>query len=201
MHNTSFQPGKYFRLIFLLILAGIVSEGNLFAQGEIRKRDSLLIEKENKPVIIDTSYHDPQKAVIYSAILPGLGQIYNKKIWKAPIIYVGFGTLAYFIDRNQRYYTDLKSKLLDPDYELKYFDGDFTEDQLTLGKDTFKRWRDLSIIGTFGFYVLQILDATVDAYMFNWDVDENISLKIEPASLPNPYLANYSLGIRASLSF
>jgi len=201
MHNTSFQPRKSFRLIFLLILAGIVLGGKLFAQVENKQRDSLFVENQGDSIIVDTSYHDPRKAVVYSAILPGLGQIYNKKIWKAPIVYAGFGTFIYFIDRNQRYYFDLKSKLLDPDYELKYFDGVYTDDQLKLGMDTYKRWRDLSIIGTFGFYVLQILDATVDAYLFDWDVDENISLKIEPASLPNPYLANYSLGIRASLSF
>ena len=90
---------------------------------------------------------------------------------------------------------------MDPEYELKYFVVDFTIDQLTKGKDTYKRWRDMSIIGTVGFYVLQILDATVDAYLFNWDVDENISLKIEPVNIPGPIIDSYSLGLRASISF
>ncbi|MCF8380909.1 MAG: hypothetical protein K9H49_15150 [Bacteroidales bacterium] len=165
------------------------------------KKETVVSEGQPDTDVQDTLFHDPQKAVLYSSILPGLGQIYNKKVWKVPIIYAGFGTFVYFIDRNQRYYIDLKSKLMDPDYELKYFQGDFTDDQLTNGKDTFKRWRDMSIIGTVGFYVLQILDATVDAYMYNWNVDEDISLKIGPTSLPGPFLDNYSLGLRASLSF
>lgn len=206
-YSTSLMPKflsqirKSFQLIFLLSLAGIVSERQLCAQSENMKKETVVSEGQPDTDVQDTLFHDPQKAVLYSSILPGLGQIYNKKVWKVPIIYAGFGTFVYFIDRNQRYYIDLKSKLMDPDYELKYFQGDFTDDQLTNGKDTFKRWRDMSIIGTVGFYVLQILDATVDAYMYNWNVDEDISLKIGPTSLPGPFLDNYSLGLRASLSF
>ena len=188
-------------LFLLIIFAGFLPEGKLMAQNENSNSDSIIIEKNTVFHISGTAYHDPQKAAVYSAALPGLGQVYNSKIWKVPVVYAGFGTLIYFIDRNQRYYLDLKNKLMDPEYELKYFVGDFSEDQLTLGKDTYKRWRDMSIIGTVGFYVLQILDATVDAYLFNWDVNENISLKIEPVNISGPFFDSNSLALRASISF
>ncbi len=188
-------------ILLLLLFAGLLPEGNLMAQIENRNLDSILIERDTVLEISDTVFQDPQKAALYSALLPGLGQIYNRKIWKVPVIYVGFGTFIYYVDRNQRYYLDLKNKLMDPLYELKYFVGDFTEEQLTTGKDIYKRWRDMSILGSVGFYVLQILDATVDAYLFNWDVDEDISLKIEPVNIPGPFIDNHYLGLRASLSF
>lgn len=120
-----------------------------------------------------------------------------------PIVYAGFGTFVYFIDRNSRYYKDLKQKLIDPDYEMQYFDGDFSQDQLNRGKDLYKRWRDLSIIGTAGFYVFQIIDATVDAYLFDWDVGDNITLRVEPSSSPllNPIFPLNSFGLSACISF
>ncbi|MGC9341713.1 MAG: DUF5683 domain-containing protein [Bacteroidales bacterium] len=165
--------------------------------------DTLVIDAAETAAAPDTSSKDPQKAALYSALLPGWGQIYNEKYWKLPIVYAGFGTFIYFIDRNSRYYKDLRQKLIDPDYEMKYFEGDFTEDQLTRGKDLYKRWRDLSIIGTGAFYILQIIDATVDAYLFDWDVGEDISLRLEPSATPaiNPVLPANSFGISACLSF
>lgn len=164
--------------------------------------DTLVLQAEEAVVVQDTTLRDPQKAALYSAILPGLGQIYNGKYWKLPIVYSGFATFIYFIDRNSRYYQDLKQKIIDPDYELKYFDGNYSNDQLTRGLDLYKRWRDLSIIGTAGFYVLQIIDATVDAYLFDWDVGEDISLKIRPDTpTMSPVLPYNSFGFTACLSF
>ena len=164
--------------------------------------DTIIIEAQEQEEVIDTSFHDPKKAVLYSALLPGLGQIYNKKIWKVPIIYAGFGTLGYFIDRNNKYYNDLRSKLKDPDYELKYFEvTNITEDQLITGKEYYQRWRDLSIISTVGFYLLQLVDASVDAHMFDWDVSTDLSIHIEPTGIYTPLSPFNSLGMRASISF
>ena len=171
-----------------------------------RKGDTLAISAEESATVVDTLAHDPHKAALYSAILPGLGQIYNKKYWKVPIIYAGFGTLIYFIDHNNRYYKDLKQGLIhygdtiNP-YTLKYFNFVLTEEQLKNGKDIYKRWRDLSIILTGGFYILQIIDATVDAYLFDWDVGEDISLRIEPAPVFSPGAPPNTFGLRACLSF
>ena len=113
-----------------------------------------------------------------------------------------FRTFVYFIDRNQKYYKDLKQALIDyPDYSLTYFKGAYTEDQLKRGKDTYKRWRDLSYILTVGFYALQIVDASVDAYMFNWDVSPDISLRVEPSGIYMPDNHAGAFGLRASLAF
>jgi hypothetical protein len=163
--------------------------------------DTLIIDY-GETAIGDTLRHSPKKATIYSAVLPGLGQIYNKKYWKLPIIYVGFGTFAYFIDRNIRYYKDLRKGFLAfPEHNLKYFNNDLTKDQIERGKDIYKRYRDLSYITTAGFYVLQIIDATVDAYLFDWSVSEDISLRIEPSAVYTASMPDNSFGIRACLSF
>lgn len=188
------------KLSFLLALF-LLFPNNLKAQITESQTDNTDDNTEIYQEIVDTSYHDPKKATLYSAIIPGWGQIYNQRIWKVPIIYAGFGTLGYFIDRNSKYYKDLKQKLIDPDYQLKYFDGDFTSDQLTSGKDFYKRWRDLSIIGTVGFYVLQIIDASVDAYMFDWNVGDDISLRIEPANFDFDFPGATPIGLRACISF
>jgi len=190
----------------IILLSLILFSGNRLlslAQEASTPEDTIIIEAAETEEAKDTLTKDPGKAALLSAAFPGLGQIYNQRYWKLPIIYAGFGTLGYFIDRNTRYYKDLKNKLLDPDYELKYFEGNFTDDQLTRGKDLYKRWRDLSIIGAAGFYVFQIIDATVDAYLFDWDVGEDISLRIEPSAHPslNPIMPSNSFGLSACLSF
>lgn len=191
-----------FKTVFISLLFIVFSWFPGLAQ-EPEEGDTLILNAEDAVVVEDTLQRDPQKAALYAAVLPGLGQIYNRKYWKLPIVYAGFGTFAYFIDRNSRYYKDLKQKLIDPDYQLKYFEGDnLTTDQITRGMDLYKRWRDLSIIGTAGFYVLQIIDATVDAYLFDWDVGEDISLRIHPdAPALSPLPGFNSYGFTACLSF
>ncbi len=183
----------------LLILFSLFLIPNLAAQ----EKDTLIIPSKPGITVSDTAERIPGKAALYSAVLPGLGQIYNRKYWKLPIVYAGFGTLVYFIDRNNRYYTDLKRGLIDPDYDLIYYDFELTTDQLERGKDLYKRWRDLSIILTVGFYALQIIDATVDAYLFDWDVGEDISFQVEPSALPvyRPGNISHSFGLRACVSF
>ncbi len=164
--------------------------------------DTLIIKAEEKESVIDTTEHSARKAAIYAAVLPGLGQIYNKKYWKLPIVYVGFGTFAYFIDRNIRYYRDLKQGLINfPDQNLKYFPNELSEDQLKRGLSIYRRYRDLSFIGTAGFYVLQIIDATVDAYLFDWDVGEDITLRLEPGPVSPGIMPGNAFGLRACLSF
>jgi hypothetical protein len=158
----------------------------------------------------DSSYQSPQKAAVLSAILPGLGQVYNKKYWKVPIVYIGFGTFAYFIQFNQQGYDKWKLAYIDIqedgvlDMDLGY-SFPLTIEQIDLTKNSYKRYRDLSIIGTAGFYILQIIDATVDAYLFDWDVNEDISLKIEPAVIQAPSIfvgsTENSFALRASFSF
>jgi hypothetical protein len=163
----------------------------------------------NEAYKLDSAYQNPRKAAIMSAILPGLGQVYNKKYWKVPIVIAGFGTLGFFINYNQKgylkwrlAYIDIQDGVLDMDMG---YDFPLTIDQIGRTKNSYKRYRDLSIIGTAGFYILQILDATVDAYLFDWDISEDLSMRIEPVMIQapalNPSPASNTLALRASFSF
>jgi Family of unknown function (DUF5683) len=190
------------KVLMALFLIPLLCSANIYAQSEIVQTDNIR-SNSKKTEDENISSKDPKKASLYSAILPGAGQFYNEKYWKLPIVYAGFGTLIYFIDRNTKYYKDLKQAIIDyPDHDLKYFDNGLTLDQITRGKDIYKRYREMSFIFTAGFYIIQIIDATVDAYLFDWDVGEDISLRLEPAALSSPYSPyNNSFGVRACISF
>jgi len=143
--------------------------------------------------------HSPRKATIYSAILPGLGQGYNKKYWKIPIIYAGFGTIGYFIGWNNGFYKTYKlaySDLTDDDPNTdsyldldatKYYDlenpTDYNNFKTGLSKqsDYYRRNRDLLIIAMAGFYGLNIIDASVDAHFFDFDISEDLTMNWQPS--------------------
>jgi hypothetical protein len=166
------------------------------------KPDTIIPESSQITEEKDTAYHDPRKAVIYSALLPGLGQIYNRKYWKLPIVYAGFGTLAYFIHFNGVRFNEFKQAYKDfPDYKLDY-PYPLTREQIERGMNYHRRYRDLSILGTVGFYILQMIDASVDAHLFDWDVGEDISLHFSPSyQIPGSYTGANTFGLRACISF
>lgn len=152
-------------------------------------------------------YPSPKKAAVYSAILPGLGQAYNgkangwKSYWKIPVIYTAFGGLGVSLAYQQkrfRIFSDAYDVRTDGDvntldeYEGKYSDADL----LTL-KNFYNRYRDLTIIGFALVYVLNIVDANVDAHLSNFDVSPDLSFRNYPAQ-------NYSSlcpGVRLTLKF
>ena len=178
-------------IIFVLLL---LISCNLFGQG--LEVDTTQITE----VPVDAEkIHSPKRATIYSAILPGLGQAYNKKYWKIPIIYAGFGTIGYFIGWNNGYYSTYKlaySDLTDTDPATdsyldldatKYYDldnpTDFNNFKTGLSKqsDYYRRNRDLLIISMVGFYGLNLIDASVDAHLFDFDISEDLTLNWQPA--------------------
>jgi hypothetical protein len=142
--------------------------------------------------------HSPKKATIYSAILPGLGQAYNKKYWKIPIIYAGFGTIGYFIGWNNGFYNTYKLAysdftddddstnsyldVLPPGYDLENTtDYNNFKSGLSKQSDYYRRNRDLLIIGMVAFYGLNLIDASVDAHLFDFDISEDLTLNWQPA--------------------
>jgi hypothetical protein len=205
MTEASFLYKKFFEFVRrtgLVLLFVFMTFFNLNAQEPEKMDSTTVVDVSYKQ---DEDYQNPQKAAILSAVLPGLGQIYNKKYYKVPIIYIGFSTLAYFIYFNQQGYLEWKQAYQDyPDYDLDY-DFPLTLEQIDRTKNSYKRYRDLSIIGTAGFYLLQILDATVDAYLFDWDISDDLSLKIEPVMIQSPsYILtppSNTFALKASLSF
>lgn len=160
---------------------------------------------------------NPTKAIIYSAIFPGLGQMYNRKYWKLPIVYGGFLGFSYAITWNGRYYKDYSNgykDIMDDNPEtdswknfLPYgidpdqVDQAWLKDVMKRRKDYYRRYRDLSIIGAVAMYALGILDAYVDAQLFDFSIDSDISLRVEPTIIKKTdYFAN-SVGIQCSISF
>lgn len=183
---------KIVPISLLFFLIGTVS---LFAQA---KEETVLVAKDTtKMVEIDPL--TPAKAAFYSAILPGLGQAYNKKYWKIPLVYGAIGTSLYFyIDNNKKYnqYRDAYKRRLEGynDDNYKFLD----ESRLIAGQKFYQRNRDLSALFVVGFYALNIIDANVDAALIQFNVNERLSMRPEiyPADVtfkPNVGLTfNYS---------
>ena len=126
--------------------------------------------------------HSPHKATIYSALIPGLGQIYNKKYWKLPVIYSATGIFIYYFNFNNSEYNAFKTAYAQMDAEeITSFRG-YTEKSIVLNiKDNYRRNRDLNVISLAAIYLLNIVDATVDAHLFNYEINDDLSLNIQPA--------------------
>lgn len=143
-------------------------------------------------------FHNPKKATIMSAALPGLGQIYNKKYWKLPIIYGGFAVAGYYLNDNIKQINKYKDAFKaetdgNPDTEN---DTGYSQSELESLIDQYKQWRDLSYIAIGAIYILNIIDASVDAHLFYFDVSEDISMNVQP--YVNPF-GNRSAGVTFSL--
>ena len=158
------------------------------------------------------SKHSPAKAAMMSAVLPGLGQIYNRKYWKVPIVYVAVGVSAYIFitwqnefERTRKAYIDLMDK--DPYtnyFEIYGFPSFYTQDQMvqyvTKRKDILRTWRDWSIVAVVMTYALNIIDANVDAHLMDYNLDDNISLNIRPCFLENSFNSKI-IGLTLQFSF
>lgn len=146
--------------------------------------------------------HSPHKATLLSAIVPGTGQLYNRKYWKAPIAWAGLGTCVYFIRENTREYRRYKDAyiaLVDNDAStIDEFNGEFSAAQVLDVTDTYRRWRDLSYIAFGLVYMLNVVDATVDAHFVRFDVSRDLSLQ----AAPSLYTASMGApGISLALTF
>ena len=125
-------------------------------------------------------YKSPKKAALFS-LIPGGGQIYTKKYWKVPIIYSALATSGFFIhdnNKNYKHYRDTYLNRLDGISD----DINYTNSELITLKDYYKRNREISIMLFSLAYILNIVDASVNAHLFQYEIDENISFKIDPFS-------------------
>jgi hypothetical protein len=125
---------------------------------------------------------NPRKALFYSAILPGMGQVYNKKYWKVPLVYGGFYTgvivINFYEDQFIKYKNELFTLLNDPSVATS--PTGLTQDQLRSIINKARRQRDFWCIITGVWYMLQIVDAHVDAHLKEFDVNPQLKVKIEP---------------------
>lgn len=187
-----------------IVLLLCVPSQNVAGQEYIR--DTVI----DADILIDTlpQLHSAHKATIYSLALPGLGQAYNKKYWKIPIIYAGFGVLAYNISINNKEtkkFTEAYRYVIKGDTTIPT-DNEYVKRypnprDLLRGRDFYRRRVELSIIFTAAWYLLNVVDAAVDAHFFDYDVSDNLSLRVEPVLINSPYGYPGTGGIKFCMNF
>lgn len=182
---------KFIPILLLVFLSGTFSG---LAQEKIGNLIILKDTLQTKPI----NPLAPAKAAFYSAVLPGLGQAYNKKYWKIPLVYGALGTGIYFYSTNNTKYHQYRDA-----YKRRlagYNDDDFQyldDSRLIAGQRFYQRNRDISIIVTAAFYVLNIVDANIDAHFSQFNVNDKLSLR------PDVYLneINYKHNVGLTLNY
>jgi hypothetical protein len=182
-----------------IVLLLLICSSTMMAQDSLKviSEDSLVTEEQD--TVLLKSYaarYDPRKALLYAAVLPGMGQVYNKKYWKLPLVYGGFFALGYAITFYQDLYKDYKTQLFhnlnngfeqdneyDPDTENRYTTG-----TLRAAVDKARRERDFFVILMGAMYLLQIVDAHVDAHLKEFDLNPTLKVSIRPSINQNELL-------------
>ena len=183
--------------------------------------DTTILQKE----MVDkwsTWRPDPKRALWLALVIPGGGQIYNRKYWKLPIVYGGFIGCLYAMNWNNTMYKDYSQALIDlvdNDPNTQSYnqflrlgmqittasDVKRYEDIFRKRKDKYRRWRDLSFFVMVGVYALSVIDAYVDAELSVFDISDDLSLRVEPTIINNHSSANpfdaSSIGLQCSLNF
>ena len=192
--------------------------------GVIHAQDTTNVKrpKKDRPVLI------PMRATMLAASFPGLGQVYNRKYWKVPFVYAGFGGLGYAVYYNLKYYNiyivayqDFTDQIPETDSYLKLIRGippeqydpvlhpdtynqstaSWIQDQLLRQADYFRKYRDLSYIGIAAWYLITILDANVDASLVDFEVNENLNFTISPMLVPQYYNTGLGVNITMRINF
>lgn len=182
--------------IFIALLLFLFGNATVFAQA---KKDPVVQPKDTlKLVEIDPL--TPAKAAFYSAILPGLGQAYNKAYWKIPIVYGAMGTSLYLYADNKKKYNEYrdayKSRLAgNPDPNYSYL----SDTQLISAQEFYQRNASLSGFFVLGFYVLNIIDANVHAALRQFNVNQ--SLSVRPEITPDAVTLKANLGLTLNYRF
>ncbi len=173
---------------------------NCFSQDDIKiKADSIFVKsRQYNPL-------SPSRAAFYSAVLPGLGQAYNKKYWKIPIVYGAIGTSLYYYkwnnDKYKEFFTAYKNRLNgQPDiYDGSGDKPELTEEVLISAQKFYKKNRELSLFMAIGFYVLQIVEASVNAHLLQHNVNDNLSFR--PEMIKDNVTNNSVIGASINFSF
>ena len=230
-----------FCLLVLLPIAALAQTEDLAVMDSVAKADARILLNDSLQAFADTTSvvvkkekrkrekrdwstwkPNPQRALWLALVLPGAGQIYNRKFWKLPIIYGGFIGCIYALTWNNMMYKDYSQAYLDimdkdpgtasynkflhlgQKIETKEEIERYTEIFRTR-KDKYRRWRDMSLFVMLGVYALSVVDAYVDAELSVFDISKDLSLKVEPAVIPNhgggSLLESQSLGLSCTLNF
>ncbi len=207
------------KIVILLILQLFCIQQIIIAQ----EQDSIPGKVKKDKIKIE-----PYRATMLAVVFPGMGQIYNRRYWKIPLVYVGFGAFIYAANFNgsqynkyTKAYQDFRDKIPETDSYLELISADPAtydpvlfpnsyvpanesnlKDRMLNGIDYYKRYRDLSYIGIAGWYLISILDANVDASLTNFDISENLDIALLPVmiSLPGGY-AGAGLNVVMRINF
>ena len=166
---------KYYTHKLIIILFAILISNNIYGQTE--------------------SGDGIQKITLMSTICPGLGQVYNKKYWKIPVIYSALGTSIYYYIKNNNIYHEYRSAYIaetDNDSNTINNSGYSTSNLITL-QDFYRNQRDLSGLLFLLTYCLNIIDASVDAHLTNYNLNDNLSLSLDINEIENTEILNFSL--------
>jgi hypothetical protein len=171
-------------------------------------------EKRDSPYKVDSlsrKKHDPRKATLYSTFFPGLGQIYNRKYWKLPIVYAAVGIPTYTYFYNKSWYEKCQYALVcvingttDPDSlskidsKLQFLVTSKDDNSLRTYRNEYRKDQDYSVIFFLLFYGLQIVDATVDAHLMDFDVSNELTMRVR--AMDPSVLAGFSRGAGMGLS-
>ncbi len=179
-------------------------------------RESELAQK-NEPLVKTKFIPDSRKSVWMALVIPGGGQIYNRKYWKLPIFYGGFMGCAYALNWNNNMYKDYSQAyldIMDDDPETKSF-MDFLPPNASIAgqeerfkdifrrrKDLYRKQRDLSIFAFIGVYLLSVIDAYVDAELSDFDISKDIGMKVSPTCIDNQRGNKMgAVGLQCSIKF
>ncbi len=186
---------------------------------------SLVVKKKSRKMKEKRDWNtwkpNPQRALWLALVLPGAGQIYNRKFWKLPIIYGGFLGCIYALTWNNMMYKDYSQAYLDimdddpgtASYnKFLHLGNTITQENedrykeiFRSRKDKYRRWRDMSLFVMLGVYAISVIDAYVDAELSVFDISKDLSLTVEPTVIPNhgggSLLDRQSLGVSCKLNF
>ena len=177
-------------LLFIFLLGSFSTVAQVELGEGLRVKDSIKTTPEINVLA-------PSKAAFYSAVFPGMGQVYNKKYWKLPLVYGALGTTIYFyINNNKKYhlYRDAyKNRLQGIPDDYSYLDNS----RLIAAQKFYQKNRDLSALLTGLFYILNIVEANVDAHLINFNVNEKLTIK--PDLYENEFTRKQVIGICLTL--
>ncbi len=187
----------YFQIVFFVCLFSNLS---LFAQEE---EELAVVAKDTVGYTIDPLA--PSKAAFYSALVPGLGQAYNKKYWKIPLVYIGIGAGVYYYTWNNNKYHEVRDEYKrrldgtnDPNHP-KYGSNFISDDRILRAQKSYQQNRDLSALIAAGFYILNIVDANVDAHLMQFNVNDNLS--VAPDVRQNQIDYKFNTGLKLTYNF
>lgn len=180
-------------LAFLFLVSKTIAQSDTIVLG----KDTSTLTKPEKKVIYSTA----RKASVMSAILPGLGQAYNKKYWKIPIIYAGLGGFGYMFLTNNKQFNLYRANVVaynDDDSLTLPAMPEFSSEQSQVLKLYYRKNRDFAVIGFSLIYLINIIDANVDAHLKTFDVSDDLSIHLEPWQ--NTYKTNSGYRTATGLS-